>query len=170
MPASYKSWTVKIRLFDNVGAILYLESENMNNVYSIELPDGLTQEACLEKLFELFKSDISDDTLQNLVEAVYLREDTSSTYVGNGLAVPHGRVENFGAARVAFGVSRIGVDWPSDDCKANVVALIGVDKKDVSKYLSILQKISKWKKQNPAIFAACDFEAIKNSIESSIQI
>ena len=170
MPASYKSWTVKIRLFDNVGAILYLESENMNNVYSIELPDGLTQEACLEKLFELFKSDISDDTLQNLVEAVYLREDTSSTYVGNGLAVPHGRVENFGAARIAFGVSRIGVDWPSDDCKANVVALIGVDKKDVSKYLSILQKISKWKKQNPAIFATCDFDAIKNSIESSIQI
>lgn len=142
----------------------------MNNVYCIELPDGLTQEVCLEKLFEVLKPDMPQDKLQDLTEAVYLREDTSSTYVGNGLAVPHGRVKNLGGACIVFGISKNGVDWPSDDAKANIVALIGIDRSEVSKYLSILQKISKWKKQNTGLFEACDFGAIKDSISTSIQI
>lgn len=142
----------------------------MNNVYCIELPGGLSQEDCLEKLFGVLKPDLPQDKLQDLTEAVYLREDTSSTYVGNGLAVPHGRVKGLGSAFIVFGVSKGGIDWPSEECKANIVALIGIDKSEVSRYLSILQKISKWKKQNSALFETCDFGAIKNSISSSIQI
>ena len=120
----------------------------MSGVYCAELSDGLSQEECLGALFDALKSDIPQDKLREMMEAVYLREDISSTYVGNGLAVPHGRVDDLGGTYIVFGVSKGGVDWPSEESKANIVALIGIDKSEVSKYLSILQKISRWKKQS----------------------
>ena len=141
----------------------------MNNIHAIELSEAMSQEACLEALLGILKASLSEEMWGELREAVYLREDTSSTYLGNGLAVPHGRVASLGSAHIVFGISRYGVDWPSGDSKANLVALVGVDKKDVAKYLSILQKISKWRKFNPAIFDSHDFDSIKNSIISYFQ-
>ncbi len=90
--------------------------------------------------------DMPDKTLSDLREAVYLREDTASTYLEDGLAVPHGRISGLGAEYVVAGVSRGGVDWPTEDSRANLVVLVAVDRSRVAAYLSILQKIIKWRK------------------------
>ena len=46
---------------------------------------------------------IPDDKIDELREAVYLREDTASTYIGDGLAVPHGRISGLDDEYVVVG-------------------------------------------------------------------
>ena len=88
---------------------------------------------------------IPDDKIDELREAVYLREDTASTYIGDGLAVPHGRISGLDDEYVVVGLSG-GIDWPTEDSRAQVVILVAVDRKRIAAYLSLLQKIVKWRK------------------------
>ena len=115
-------------------------------IKAIRLGDFPGQAECLEYMLGALAPDMPAETLSNLKEAVYLREDTASTYLEDGLAVPHGRISGLGAEYVVAGVSSGGVDWPTEDCRANLVVLVAVDRSRVAAYLSILQKIIKWRK------------------------
>ena len=100
----------------------------------------------MEQMFAELAGVLDGDKLEALKEAVYLREDTASTYLEGGLAAPHGRIDGLKNEIVVIGVSKDGVDWPESGKKAHLIFLIGVDRKSVASYLSLLQKIIKWKK------------------------
>ena len=117
-------------------------------VESIILSDVSEQTECLEKLFSGLAGLIPDDKIDELREAVYLREDTASNYIGDGLAVPHGRISGLDDEYVVVGLSG-GIDWPTEDSRAQVVILVAVDRKRIAAYLSLLQKIVKWRKSVP---------------------
>lgn len=112
----------------------------------VELERFDTQIECLDFLLDKLADSIDADKLRELKNAVYEREDTASTFLGDGIAVPHGRVYNLGDSIIIVGVSREGIDWPSEDKRANLIFLIGVDNAKVSQYLALLQKIIKWRK------------------------
>ena len=126
------------------------------------------QTECLEFMFGQIEDSMSSENFDQLKEAVYMREDTASTYVGDGLAVPHGRVNGLDAEYVAVCLCKNGVDWPSEDCTAKIVVMIGVDKSKISTYLSVLQKIIKWKKTSGEDINSLSCEAVKASFEDML--
>jgi len=50
-----------------------------------------------------------------ILEVIQEREDVSSTAIGNGVALPHGRLEGLQRVLVGFARSRQGIDFDSLD-------------------------------------------------------
>ena len=111
---------------------------------TVELQNPASQTECLEEMFAAVADKLDAGQMDELKEAVYTREDTASTFLGDELAAPHGRISGLGDEIVVLGVSKNGVDWPTQEQRAKFVVLIGVDRKRISAYLALLQKIIKW--------------------------
>ncbi len=123
----------------------------------------------METIFSSLASDLEEAKLEELKEAVYMREDTVSTYLEDNLAVPHGRVEGLDEDYIVLGINRnAGIDWPSSDKKAKTVILIGIDKTKISRYLSILQKLIKWYKSNNSDLSDLSLVDIENELNGLI--
>lgn len=116
-------------------------------------------------MFAKLADRLDEEKLSDLKEAVYTREDTASTFIDEGLAVPHGRIRGLDEDIIMLGISRCGIDWPEPDRKAHIVVLVGVDRTRVSAYLSILQKIIKWKRATKIDFDNFDALDLENSLK-----
>jgi len=87
-------------------------------------------------------------------EAVLARERLMSTGLGNGLAVPHARLENLPAPVIAVGVSPSGVDFDARDGRpAHFIFLILTPKEDDGAQVEILADIAR-AFENEAVRAA----------------
>ncbi|MEK3735051.1 PTS fructose transporter subunit IIABC [Paenibacillus sp. FSL M8-0334] len=78
-------------------------------------------------------------------EAIMRREQESSTGIGMNVAVPHGKSDAVLSPRVAFGISREGVDWNSaDGTPAKLIFMIAVPAENKgNEHLKILQMLSR---------------------------
>ncbi|MBX7116531.1 MAG: PTS sugar transporter subunit IIA [Myxococcaceae bacterium] len=56
-------------------------------------------------------------TLQRITQVLEERERLGSTGIGEGVAIPHGKLTGLSALSATFGVSRAGVDFDSIDGK-----------------------------------------------------
>lgn len=74
-----------------------------------------TREEAIVELCELMESAGLVQDPAAAARAVLEREATSPTGVGNGVAVPHGRVHGLEFLAVALGISRAGLDFRSED-------------------------------------------------------
>lgn len=138
-------------------------------IKAICLGNFADQSECLEFLLNELSPNLPPEKIDDLKEAVYLREDTASTYLDEGLAVPHGRIAGLDREYVLAGICESGVDWPTEDCRAKIIVLVAVDKKRVSAYLSILQKIIKWRKSLGNSFSGGDIESISRGLELALR-
>lgn len=100
---------------------------------------------CRESIHELVKracqhQDLDHDFAQRLV---WSRESVANTYQPQGLAVPHGRLENLERPLVIVGVSRNGIPWiPAGETGlAYLVVLLLTPKPDNSIHLQILDDV-----------------------------
>ena len=82
------------------------------------------------------------------------RERTSSTFLGRGLALPHGRTDALDEIRIAVGVSDSGIPWDEDGNRAHLVILLGVPASMIRDYLLLMQKILRWHKDTKTLDAA----------------
>lgn len=77
---------------------------------------------------------------ENYIQAMKDREDVVSTFMGNGLAIPHGTEESKGNV-IQSGLSLLqipeGVDWNGEEVKV-VVGIAGKD----GEHLDLLSKIA----------------------------
>ena len=81
-----------------------------------------------------------DDVLRVLME----RERLGSTGIGDGVAIPHGKLKNLDQLRISFGLSRRGVDFDSMDGKpAQLFFLLVAPEESVGVHLKTLARISK---------------------------
>lgn len=117
----------------------------------ISLADTSDQTVALEEMFSCLADELDQQVLEDLQEAVILREETSPTYLENSLAVPHGRIRSLNEVVVAVGINQAGIDWPVDEDKARIVIMVGVPAPMVTGYLKILQKIIRWHKSSKLI-------------------
>ncbi len=79
----------------------------------------------------------------NVREAVRAREETMGTGVGNGVAIPHARLETLARPLVLLGISELGIDWNAiDDQPAHLVFLILTPADDQDTQLEILSTIA----------------------------
>ena len=130
-------------------------SKTMPNV--LEQPalihGNASREDALSSLFRIFEAHADASALDAMKAAATERERTSSTFLGRGLALPHGRTESFDEISIAVGVSDDGIPWPDEASRAHLVLLLGVPAAMIRDYLLLMQKILRWHKDTKTLDA-----------------
>jgi len=81
---------------------------------------------------------------QEVVNVIFEREKLGSTGIGDGVAIPHGKLKSIGKIICAFGRSIKGVDFDSIDQKpAHIFFLLLAPENSASLHLKMLSRISK---------------------------
>ncbi|OYD17575.1 hypothetical protein CH333_00160 [candidate division WOR-3 bacterium JGI_Cruoil_03_44_89] len=81
---------------------------------------------------------------KKILQGIMKREELESTGFGNGIAVPHARIDGIPSILILVGVSREGVEFDSLDGKpVNLVFLILAPKSETKLYIYILAKLIK---------------------------
>jgi mannitol/fructose-specific phosphotransferase system IIA component (Ntr-type) len=76
--------------------------------------------------------------------AVWAREEALATGIGNGVAIPHARIDGLRDPVVAVGISETGIDFNAPDDKlANVIFLILTPIADSGAQLEIVAEIAR---------------------------
>ena len=81
---------------------------------------------------------------QGVEKAVWSREEALSTGIGNGVALPHARIDGLRRSLVVVGISTTGIDFDAPDDKlANVIFLILTPNNDPGAQLDIASEIAR---------------------------
>jgi len=103
-----------------------------------------TKAEALEELVNtLIKGGLKLDSAK-VIEVLQQREKLGSTGIGDGLAIPHGKISSLAEIVVAFGRSKKGVDFDSLDGKpVHIFFLLLAPENSVGQHLKALARISK---------------------------
>lgn len=107
------------------------------------------QEQALLALTDSMADFLDERQLRHIKNAVLLREETQTTYLERGLAVPHGRTSALDSMQIAVGLSPEGILWPDASQKAHLIIMLGVPASMVTGYLTTMQKLLRWHKNAP---------------------
>lgn len=98
-------------------------------------------------LVELSEALFAADKIKNIDETVKIlleREKLGSTGIGEGIAIPHGKLKNIDDIVIAFGRSAAGVDFDSmDGAPVHLVFLLLAPENSASSHLKALALISR---------------------------
>lgn len=98
-------------------------------------------------LAELAEVLVATDVIKNTKEAVQVlqeREKLGSTGIGEGIAIPHGKLKELKDVVAVFGRSRDGVDFDSmDGAPVNLFFLLMAPENSASTHLKALARISR---------------------------
>lgn len=105
---------------------------------------GKTKKEILYELVgELKKAELIDD-VDKIVDTVLEREKLGSTGIGDGVAIPHGKLKGINNFLCVFGRSLTGVDFDAVDRKpVHIFFLLLAPQDAVSLHLKMLSRISK---------------------------
>ena len=78
---------------------------------------GRSKAEVIEELAGVLTHDHAEIDRQRLIQALEDRERLNSTALGDGVAIPHGKLPGLKHVLAAFGRSRVGVDFQSLDGK-----------------------------------------------------
>lgn len=112
----------------------------------LSLSEASNQTEAFNSLISSLSKELDAPVLQELRQAVLQRESATSTYLDNGLAVPHGRLAFLSKITVSVGVSPSGINWPDGTKQAKLVVMLGVPSSMITGYLIMMQKLLKWHK------------------------
>jgi len=101
----------------------------------------------LAAISELANTFVSEGVVTNenvYLEAVMKREEESTTGIGFGVAIPHGKSAAVTEPSLAFGRSQTGIQYDSMDGKSvHLMFLIAVPETSNDEHLRILSKLSR---------------------------
>jgi len=109
--------------------------------------EGLKSKSKREVLAELsdvfFRDDMGIDR-DSVVEVLMEREKLGSTGIGDGIAIPHGKLKGLEDLVVSFGRSRGGVEFDSlDGGPVHIFFLLMAPENSAGQHLKALAKISR---------------------------
>jgi PTS system nitrogen regulatory IIA component len=105
---------------------------------------GTGKRAVMEELCHALQSADSNLDSERLMEVLIERERLGSTGIGDGIAIPHGKMENLDQLLLAFGRSKSGVEFDSLDGKpAYLFFLVVAPDKSAGIHLKALARISR---------------------------
>ena len=82
--------------------------------------------------------------LDQLMEVLIERERLGSTGIGDGIAIPHGKLPDLDRLLLSFGRSRVGIDFDSLDGKpAHLFFLVVAPENSAGTHLKALARISR---------------------------
>ncbi len=106
--------------------------------------DATTKSDALDELASvLIETDIGVSK-DELVSAIWEREEMMSTGIGHGLAIPHVRMEGLSDTVMGVGISRNGISDYSglDDKPVSIIVLIGAPLGQHEIYIRLLAKVT----------------------------
>ena len=122
----------------------------------MELAQLLKQETLVLNLKHTEKNEVIKELLSHLdiasestpeeeiLDALYEREEELSTGIGEGMAFPHARIRNLSRLRIVIGISKSGIDFKSLDRKpVHFVVLMLVDHAKPNELLKTRAAIAK---------------------------
>ncbi|NTW71754.1 MAG: PTS transporter subunit EIIA, partial [Eubacteriaceae bacterium] len=106
---------------------------------------GNTKEDVIKELAHLIDGEGRLSDFKAYCDNVFEREAMSTTGIGFGIAIPHGKTDAVKEATVAFGRKQGGLDWASlDGDPAKIIFLIAVPNEAESNlHLKILAALSR---------------------------
>ncbi|EIX2729660.1 PTS sugar transporter subunit IIA [Staphylococcus pseudintermedius] len=121
----------------------------------MRITELLTKETIAMDLSATTKDGVIDELAQHLnqagklnqlddyIAAIHKREQQSSTGIGEGIAIPHAKVEAVKTPAIAFGKSKAGVDYDSLDMQpAHLFFMIAAPATGAQTHLDALAKLS----------------------------
>ncbi|MBE3593286.1 MAG: PTS sugar transporter subunit IIA [Thermoanaerobacter sp.] len=114
------------------------------NLVTLNL-EAKNKEEAIIKLAELAQKEGKITSVDEYARSVLDREKASTTGVGNGIAIPHGKSKAVKEAMIVFGKTTDGIEWDSLDSKpVNLIFLLGVPEENVDNvHLKILSQLSR---------------------------
>lgn len=118
-----------------------------DNVFpNLEVKD---KEAVLNKLIDALGSQVGDEELEAIREAVLEREKIMSTGVGKGLAIPHGKAEGISSNYASFAILKEPIDYQAVDGQpVKLVFLLVGPQSANSMHIKMLSRISRLMNNN----------------------
>lgn len=117
--------------------------------FIIEELQAATKEAVLAELAAVLMPAGSTDDRGNMVKVLMDRERLGSTGIGDGIAIPHGKIGGLDDLRIAIGRSHQGVDFNALDGKpAHLFFLLMAPENSAGQHLKVLARISRLLKDN----------------------
>jgi PTS system nitrogen regulatory IIA component len=114
-----------------------------NNFITVELKAS-DKLGVLEELSEIFASNNDDVDAETMVRVLLEREKLGSTGIGDGIAIPHGKIGGIENIYIGFGRSKKGVEFDALDGKPVHLLFVLVAPESASgKHLKALAKISR---------------------------
>ena len=127
----------------------------------------ISKKSALEKLVEAIAGDRSSRRYQDYIDAVIDRENTLSTGIGMGFALPHGSVKGEKDFHLSIGITVDGVkDYGSLDNQPVhiIVCIIGPDTRQ-NEYIRLLAGVTRFlKTERERILSACTPEDVLSII------
>ena len=112
--------------------------------YIIEALKAKSKRAVLAELSEIFTRDHAGIHPEAMIEVLLEREKLGSTGIGDGIAIPHGKLKGLGSLVISFGRSREGIDFDSIDGRpAHIFFLLMAPESSTGQHLKALAKISR---------------------------
>lgn len=114
------------------------------------LPDltAANKKEALQELVAALGPEYSDDTIQEIYNVVTERESLGSTGVGDGIAIPHGKIKKLDTIEICFGRSLKGVPFESVDGRpVHLFFLMLAPTNSAAPYLKTLARLSRFLKK-----------------------
>ncbi len=119
-------------------------SEMLDDSLIIDELKGRTKQDVLEEFSDLLHENGVVDDGEGLARVLAARESLGSTGIGDGVAIPHGKVKGLNRLVLAFGRSRKGVEFDSlDGGKAHLFFLLVAPEDAPGEHLKALARISR---------------------------
>lgn len=103
-----------------------------------------SKEAAIISMADLLDKSGRLNNKKEYIKEVIKREKLSSTGIGFGIGIPHGKSSAVKVASLVFGRINQGIEWQSlDGDPVNIVFLIAVPEKSPNQHLRILASLSR---------------------------
>ena len=98
----------------------------------------------LKEITAVFHFGHSEIDVERMAEVLCARESLGSTGIGDGIAIPHGKMQGLEGPVISFGRSRLGIPFDSLDGKpAHLFFMIMVPENTTGIHLKLLARLSK---------------------------
>ena len=136
--------------------------------YIIEELQATSKRAVLAELSEILRRDTEGLPPGAMVDVLLEREKLGSTGIGDGIAIPHGKLKNLDRLMISFGRSRQGIDFDAIDGRpVHLFFLLMAPESSTGQHLKALAKISRMLKDpefRNGLMAATSAEEIYRKI------
>ncbi len=102
------------------------------------------KQLCLDSICQLFYEKGVISSVSDYSAAMWTRENTMSTGIGKGIAIPHGRSGCVRDLRVALYILKTDLDFEAiDDQPVKIIFMMAVPENNTHQYMQLLGAISK---------------------------
>ena len=112
---------------------------------SIKIPiESTTKDDVLEEMVDLLCKSHNIPQSEAILKGIKEREKAMSTGIGNGIAIPHCKSSAVNELIAAFGISRAGIDFDSDDEKpAKIFFILIAQENNPGPHVKALAKLAR---------------------------